>query len=90
MGEQIAITIPESIDVDTSAQLGMVILKIEILLEGEGEPADRRSFLHFRVDPFEAIALGRLLQDRSMKLLLSLSGWDVSAGTFPKTDERPH
>lgn len=89
MAASIVATVPESFEVRTSKAQARVILKIEVLVPGE-DPDDRRALQNYQLDPYDAISLGRLLQDQSMSLLLSLAGWDVPPGIFPKTDERPH
>ena len=81
MSEQRAIVIPDSVDVETSTEHGFVILKVEVLLEGE-RSGDRSAFQHYQLNPYDAISLGRRLQDQSVGLLLSLAGYAVPPDKF--------
>ena len=75
MTDQIMAVIPDDVDVSKSTQQGCVILKIEVRLEGE-EAGDRRAFQNYQLDPFEALEVGRRLQDQALQVLLALAGYE--------------
>ena len=73
MSEGISVVVPDDWRVSTSTKAGQVILKIEVRVEGEA-PGDPRAEQRYLLGPYEAIALGRQLQDRSMKTTLDPCG----------------
>ena len=88
MSQKIVLTIPEAVRVLTSKKTGQVILSIEVLLQGES-PGDPGAQQRYALGPFEALALGRQLQDRSVQLLLSLAGYEDQTDTVPGIDDEP-
>ena len=86
MSRKVATVVPENCRVSKSTGAAHVILTIEVRVEGEGRgaPGGEQRYL---LAPFEAIALGRQLQDQSIQLLLSLAGYEAPTGRFPETDE---
>ena len=74
MSKKISAVVPNSCRVSTSTDAAQVILSFEVLLQGEtlGDPGAEMKFL---LAPYEAISLGRQLQDHSIQLLLSLAGY---------------
>ena len=89
MSVRVVVTRPEEWGVSKSLEAAQTILRFEVLVEGEkaGEPSAQ---LRFGLDPHDAIALGRELQDQSIQLLLSLAGYEEPTDKSPGHNERQH
>jgi len=87
MTKKVAITVPEHCRVWSSTISGQVIINFEVLVEGE-KPGDQAAQMHFALHPFEALSIGRLIQDESIQLLLSLAGYEELTGKSTASNER--
>ena len=83
-----SVVIPDACRVTKSTDAAQVILTFEIPLVGEspGDPASKQAFA---IPPYDAIVLGRQLQDRSVQLLLKLAGYEVPPDISPENEEPP-
>lgn len=86
MSAKVVVTVPDDCRVSTSTIAGQVILEIEARVEGQ-KPGDPEAQMRFGLDPFEAITLGRMLQDRSIELLLKLAGYAEQIDKSPMRGE---
>ena len=80
-----ATVIPQAWGVSRSSEWGQVFVEFEVSSIAD-ESATR---FRFGLSPLDALALARELQDDSLRLLLSLAGYEIMPGRDPKPDDDP-
>ena len=74
MSKKIPIIVPEGWNVERSTQVGQVFVAFEVALIGD-QPGESATQFRFGLNPHDALALARKLQDHSVQPLLLLVGY---------------